>query len=310
VEGGRDDAASRTAPGAAEIRLNGTAPRVAVLGAGETGSGWAALCAAAGWPVAIYDADSTLLHESAAAVASRAQALAAAGLAESEYVANGVHGLRVGRSLLHAVTDADWIIDASAGDVAARVRFLEQVEQVARRAAVTTSAAGGLEIPPPHGGVTTALAARLRHPDRFLSLHAAPPVERAPVVELMPGPLTDRRCVEDVEHWIRALGRVPIVLERESAASAAERIVAAVWRECAALVIDGIVAPADVERLLAAALAPAWLAEGTAAGASPFATRLRTMLAVWPALSTLQGLDAETVGQLVRRVEAAPRRPE
>jgi 3-hydroxyacyl-CoA dehydrogenase len=259
--------------------------------------------------VALYDADSALLHDGAAALTPRTQALAAAGLAEPEFVANGLHGLRIGRSLLHTVTDADWIIDASAGDVAARVRFLEQVEQVARRAAVTTSAAGGLELPPSHGGITTELAARLRHPDRFLTLHAAAPVERVPIIELMPGPLTDPRCVEDVQHWIRALRRAPIVLERETPVSAAERIVAAVWRECTALVLDGIVAPGDVERLLGAALAPAWLAYDVTTDGdgvrSAFAARLQSMQAVWPALSTAAGLDAETVARVVRRVVAA-----
>ena len=35
-----------------------TIPRkVAVIGAGEIGVGWAALCASAGWPVAIFDLD-------------------------------------------------------------------------------------------------------------------------------------------------------------------------------------------------------------------------------------------------------------
>ena len=37
--------------------------RVAIVGAGDIGRGWAALCVAAGWPVSIFDMDGRALAE-------------------------------------------------------------------------------------------------------------------------------------------------------------------------------------------------------------------------------------------------------
>ena len=50
-------------------------PRVAVVGAGEIGRGWAALAIAAGWPVTIYDADADTLAPAADAIADRVVSL-------------------------------------------------------------------------------------------------------------------------------------------------------------------------------------------------------------------------------------------
>jgi len=43
-------------------------PRVAIVGAGEIGRGWAALAVAAGWPVTIYDADAEILSPATEAI--------------------------------------------------------------------------------------------------------------------------------------------------------------------------------------------------------------------------------------------------
>ena len=86
---------------------------------------------------------------------------------------------RLGRSLLNSVTDADWIIDASISDLLHRQRLLEQVEGVARMAAVVTCSAPGLS--------PTELCARLRRPGRLLVARGFDPVEHIPAVEVVPG---------------------------------------------------------------------------------------------------------------------------
>ena len=49
-----------------------TIPRkVAVIGAGEIGVGWAALCASAGWPVAIFDLDPSAVERASSEVERR-----------------------------------------------------------------------------------------------------------------------------------------------------------------------------------------------------------------------------------------------
>ena len=136
-------------------------PKVAVVGMSESGRGWATLVSAAGWPVTIYDPDAAVLQSSKEEIATRKRHSLGTGIpaiTEDEEIHPGEP--RAGRSLLDAVTDADWIIDATDSDLLHRQRLLEQVESVARMAAIVTCSAPGLS--------PRELFARLRRPARLL----------------------------------------------------------------------------------------------------------------------------------------------
>src|SRR5215207_3906442 len=114
-------------------------PKVAVVGMSESGRGWATLVSAARWPLTIYDPDAAVLQSSGEEIVTRKRQSLGTGIPantdESEILPGDP---RHGRSLLNAVTDADWIIDATVGDLLHRQRLLEQIEGVARMAAVVS----------------------------------------------------------------------------------------------------------------------------------------------------------------------------
>ena len=230
-------------------------PRVAVLGMTESGRGWAALVSGAGWPVTIYDPDAALLHGGEQDIASRKRHSQGSGMPairEDREPAPGEP--RLGRSLLDAVTTADWIIDATASDLLHRQRLLEQVERAARLAAIVTCSSAGLS--------PTDLCARLRRPTRLLVAHALDPVEHIPAIEVVPGPLTEASVLDEVRHWLRRLGRIPVVLRKEIPGNATGRIAVAMWRECIRLVLDGVLEVRDVDSLISSGLAARWAAAG------------------------------------------------
>src|SRR4051812_207059 len=231
-------------------------PKVAILGMSEAGRGWATLVSAAGWQVTIYDPDAAQLHGGEEEIATRKRHSHGTGIpAIVEDNHNDPPGEpRLGRSLLDAVTTADWIIDATASDLPHRQRLLEQVESVSRMAAILTCSAAGL--------TPTDLCARLRRPARLLVAIALNPVEQIPAVEVVPGPLTDPACLEAVRNWLRRLGRIPVVLRKEIPGNALGRIAVAVWRECIRLVLDGVLEVRDVDALISSGLAARWAAAG------------------------------------------------
>jgi 3-hydroxyacyl-CoA dehydrogenase len=49
--------------------------KVAVIGTGDIGCGWAALCASAGWPVTVFDASAQGLERAELEVPRRTRAL-------------------------------------------------------------------------------------------------------------------------------------------------------------------------------------------------------------------------------------------
>jgi 3-hydroxyacyl-CoA dehydrogenase len=231
-------------------------PRVAVLGMSEPGRGWATLVSGAGWPVTIYDPDAALLHSGEEEIATRKRHSLGSGIPaiRNERDEPSPGQPRLGRSLLDAVTNADWIIDATGGDLLHRQRLLEQVERAARLAAVITCSAPGLS--------PTDLCARLRRPTRLVVAHAFDPVEHIPAVEVVPSPLTDPGVLDELRHWLRGLGRLPVVLRKEVPGNATGRIAVAMWREMIRLVLDGVLEIRDVDALISSGLAARWAAAG------------------------------------------------
>ncbi len=282
-------------------------PTVAVIGVGEIGCGWAALTVSRGWPTALYDTDTGALTRARQNVIERAQRLAANRYADSEATEEGVGLLTPSRSLLQAVEEADWIIEATPEDLPGKQRALEHIEQVCRLKAVVTSSSSGL--------AGSDLCARLRRPERMLVAHPLNPVELIPLVEVMPSPLTESSCTEDVRYWLETLGRVPVVLNKEIPGGIAGRIAAAVWRESIQLVLEGVVDVRDVDIAVQMGPCLGWTAAGPnltyhlGAGEQGVAVFLANLLGTfedwWGALATWTKLPAEEQHRLVKAIEKA-----
>ena len=284
---------------------DGNRPRVAVIGAGHRGRGWASLALSRGWPVSLYDSESSLLQKAGREVADRVRRLTDLGRADPLEAAGAPASLVIGRSLLHAVGDAGLVLDAMPADLSTKQRLLEQIEQVAARDAIVVSLTGSMH--------ASSLAARLRRPDRHLVAYALDPVEIVQLVEIVPGRHTALAVTRQVKDWFAALDRQPVVLQREVVGNASGRILAAIWRECIDLVLEGVVDLADVDRVVsrgpAAALAVAGpnLTQVMGAGAQGMEYFLGEALqaheAVWSKLAHWETLSAEDRHRLIRMVE-------
>ncbi|HXE82020.1 MAG TPA: 3-hydroxyacyl-CoA dehydrogenase NAD-binding domain-containing protein, partial [Gemmatimonadales bacterium] len=107
-----------------------TIPRkVAVIGAGDIGVGWAALCASAGWSVAIYDMNPSALDRASDQIERRTQALVELDRAPQGIVDRGLRELVRAKFLTEALQEADWVIEAISEDVVAKQKLLAGVEQ-------------------------------------------------------------------------------------------------------------------------------------------------------------------------------------
>lgn len=280
---------------------------LAVLGAGEVGAGWAALAAAHGRSVTLYDSDAAALARGAEAARSRVAALLAAGLARPDVAGRGLAALTAQPRLEDAVAEAEWIVEAAPESLEIKRHLLAAAEGAAARGDVgpiLASSSSGLH--------ASALSTGLKRPDRMLVVHPLVPVELMPVIEVIPGPMTAPESVAAIRADLRALGRVPIVLRREVEGNAVGRIAAAVWRECIDLVLDGVLDVADLDRLAAEGPCLGWAAGGPhltyelAAGDAGMPAFLDHLLPTfeewWSALSartTLAPADRERLAALV-----------
>jgi 3-hydroxyacyl-CoA dehydrogenase len=232
-----------------------TMPRkVAVIGAGDIGVGWAALCASAGWPVAIFDANAQKMAGAVEEVAGRTRALVDLDRAPAGIVERGLHDLQQAGSLAEAVEDTDWVIEAIHEDVQAKQKLLQAIEQAAADDTLISSSSSGL---PP-----TEIFGRCRRLDRCLVTHPLNPPELIPLVEVVPETRTSPASMSRAVEYLRALGRFPIVLKKAIPGYVVGRVSAAVWRECIDLVLQGVISVDDLDRAVSLGPAIGWAAAG------------------------------------------------
>lgn len=281
--------------------------RVAVIGAGEIGRGWAALCVAAGWPVAIYDLEPHALDGAPPEITRRANELAKLGRADPNLTRAGIEQLRVGRSLLLACQDAQWVIEAGPEDLKAKQKMFEAIEAVAGGARAICSSSSGLS--------AKDIAARCVRQERCLVTHPLNPPELIPVVEVVPGPMTDGALLEVVKGWLRALGRFPVVIHKQVPGHVVSRISAAVWREAIQLVLDGVIKVDELDRAVSLGPALGWAAAGPhltyhlaagKRGVQGFLQHLvRTFEDIWGDMATWSKLEPEQERRLIHAIENA-----
>jgi carnitine 3-dehydrogenase len=280
---------------------------VAIVGAGDIGRGWAALCVAAGWRVAIFDQEAHATQTAPAEVAGRARHLVTLDRAEYQKVDQGLRELRVGRSLLQACADAQWIIEAVQEDLITKQKLFEAFESVAPAARVVTSSSAGL--------LAKDIGARCRRQDRIAVAHPLNPPELIPLVEVVPGPQTDPSTLEILKGWLRDLNRIPVTIRKPVPGNVAGRISAAVWREAIDLVLTGVIDVDDLDRAVSVGPAIAWAAAGPhltyhlAAGKRGLTGFLQHLLGtfenLWASLPQWSRLDQQQQRQLIGAIERA-----
>lgn len=283
--------------------------KVSIIGSGEIGSGWAALCVAAGWPVAVFDTNAIAVERAFDTVPRRSRALIALERAPEGIVERGIRELSHGRSLLQAVQGADWIIEAISEDLMAKQKVWDLIEQVASPDAICTSSSSGLN--------PTDIFARCRHQERCLVTHPLNPPELIPLVEVVPGERTSRAAVDRATSYLRALGRFPIHLKKSVPGYVVGRIAAAVWRECIDLVLTGVIDVDELDRAVSLGPALGWAAAGPhltyhlaagEGGIQIFAQRLLSSFeGWWSDLATWSQLEPAQQRALAQAIERAYR---
>jgi len=281
--------------------------RVAVVGAGDVGRGWAAMCVAHGWPVSVFDSEAHSLSNAVEDIATRARALIDLGRADPAVVESGLAQLSVGRSLLDTCRGAQWVIEAGPEDLKLKQKLFEAIESVAGSARAVTSSASALK--------PGDIAARCLRQERCLVAHPLNPPELIPLVEVVPGPMTDGAIVEVVKGWLGALGRIPVVIRKQIPGNVATRVAAAVWREAIDLVLEGVIDVEDLDRAVSVGPALGWAAAGPhltyhlAAGDRGVTGFLQHLLqsfeSIWRDLPTWSQLDQERQRKLVHAIEKA-----
>jgi 3-hydroxyacyl-CoA dehydrogenase len=281
--------------------------KVAVIGAGNIGIGWSALCASAGWAVAIFDLNPSAVERASNEVERRTRALVELDRAPEGIVERGLRELVRARFMTEAIHDADWVIEAIHEDVGAKQKLLGAIDQEVEDDVLISSSSSGLS--------PTEIFGRVRHLERCLVTHPLNPPELIPLVEVVPEGRTSPASITRAVDYLRALGRHPIVLKKAIPGYVVGRVAAAVWRECIDLVLRGVISVDDLDRAVSLGPGIGWAAAGPhmtyhlAAGEGGIRSFTQHLLASfegwWQEIAHWAQLDPEQQRTLIASIERA-----
>ena len=280
--------------------------RVAIIGAGVIGAGWAARVALNGIDVAVYDPD-----RDAGARITRALEAASRCHAQLSALPFPEPGRILFRAdLAEVVSGAGFIQESVPEHEAAKRALLAEVSRLAMPGAIIASSSSGL--------LPSRLQADCVAPERVCIGHPFNPVYLLPLVEVVGGAATGAGTLERAAAFYRGLGMHPLVLTREIDAFIADRLLEAVWREALHLVNDGIATVDEIDQAITYGPGLRWSVMGTfllyrlAGGESGMAHFLRQFgptlaLAVDPHGGA--GTDRRAGGANRRAIRSPGRRP-
>lgn len=154
--------------------------------------------------------------------------------------------------------DCEIIVEAIAEQLEPKLELLRRLD--AAVASVTIASNSSTFMP-------GELASALDDPSRLLVCHFFNPADTVPLVEIVPGTETGSDSVEKVRRFAISIGKTPVLLHREIEGFVANRLQAALLRECYALVEAGVADAETVDTVVRLSLGPRWAANGPIATA-------------------------------------------
>ncbi|WP_276807771.1 3-hydroxyacyl-CoA dehydrogenase family protein [Castellaniella defragrans] len=275
--------------------IQGRRRRVAVVGAGVIGAGWAAFFACKGLDVHVVDA-----HPGARARLDDALQRARRTLQALGGLAAEVREPVLGDDLDRAVSGADHIQEVLPEQLELKQRVYAQIEASAPDRCVIASSSSGI--------MPSALQAGMRHPERLVIAHPCNPPYLMPLVEICGGRETAGWAVEEAEAFYRGLGKRTVRLNREITGHLVNRLQAALWREAVYLAVNGYASVADVDRAVTEGLGARWAVcgpheifdlSGGELGMAGFLDKLGDAVEAWWASLGQPRLDAATRQALI-----------
>ena len=226
---------------------------ITVVGAGVIGASWVALFLANGLKVTVQDPREGVDAEVRGYVDRAAPALRALGLA-GESIASGHERLSFEPDLERAVAHADLVQENGPERIDFKRELWRRIAAAAPKHALLLSSSSALP--------ASVQARDMDAPERMLIGHPFNPPHIIPLVEVVPGTKTSPQAVADAVAFYTALGKAPQVVRKEIGGFVANRLQAAIFRECVSLVAQGVVTVGELDAIVTHSVGLRWAVGG------------------------------------------------
>jgi 3-hydroxybutyryl-CoA dehydrogenase len=218
--------------------------RVGVVGTGLMGSGIAAVFAAAGRTVFLFDKDPKRLEEATKRIIGIYEEMRGAGLTSLSQAEILSHIKPV--SELADLRTVEFIIEAVPEVLEIKQALYRELETMVAERVILASNTSGF--------MPSKLSEFLAHPDRFIVAHFWNPPHAIPLVEVVPSQHTSAAVVERTIALLRESRAEPVLVEKEIPGFIGNRLQYAMLREALAIVRSGAASPEAVDTVMKASL--------------------------------------------------------
>jgi len=217
---------------------------VVVIGAGLVGLPAGLVFALAGYTVRMVEVDERRRASVPERVASLLRFMVDHGLVDQAAAAAAEPRIGVSSSPEAAAAAHDGrapalVLEAVFENLKLKQRTLAEAERHVGPDVIMCSVTSGLSI--------TAIAAELRHPERFCGAHFWNPPHLIPLVEVIYGERTADQTAEAVFALMEFVGKVPVYVRKDVPGFIGNRLLHALQKEAMAVVASGVASAADVD---------------------------------------------------------------
>ena len=217
-------------------------PTIAVLGAGQMGSGIAQVCAQAGLSVRLLDVDHAALQRARAGMEASLARLASRSGLDPAAVLDRIEPV----SAMEALAGCDWVIEAAPERPELKLRLLADAARVVGPAAVLASNTSSIAL--------TRLAAAVPQPEWVIGMHFMNPVPVMKLVEVIRASQTSDAVHEATVALARQLGKEPVSVN-DSPGFVSNRILSPMINEAAFCVHEGVATVEAVDQVMTLGMA-------------------------------------------------------
>ncbi len=223
--------------------------RIAIVGAGSIGIGWALHFAAHGHEVRLFDVDANQLALVDQRIKERLEALKAHDLLREEI---SIIAARISThdSLASAVSDVEYIQECGPELVEFKESLFLEIENLASERAVIASSSSAIP--------ASRFTEKMKHPERALVVHPGNPPYLLLVAELVPHQGTSQLVIDFVKDLLESSGMSAVVVHGEPEGFVFNRLQGALLREAYALVRDGVISPLEIDEIMIQGLGKRW----------------------------------------------------
>ena len=176
--------------------------KIGIIGSGTMGIGIAQVAATSGCEVFLYDQNSAQTEKSLASlkkVLNRLVEKEKISSQKSEYIFNKIKPC----TELSDFKDCNLMIEAIIEKKEIKTKVFQQLEKIVSDDCIISSNTSSISI--------TSLSSELKNPKRFIGIHFFNPAPLMPLVEVIPGLLTEKTLAYEITALMESWGKTPVI---------------------------------------------------------------------------------------------------